>query len=127
MPLSEYEQRVLDQLERDLGADPKLGRTMSKGPRQRGRIAIGFIGTLLGLGVVLAGVMTNVVPLGIAGFALMIASTMWAIFAPAAGPAAKPRRASAGGAQSLKARQSKQPFMRRVEQRLERRRESGDL
>ncbi|PKQ14247.1 MAG: hypothetical protein CVT68_12870, partial [Actinobacteria bacterium HGW-Actinobacteria-8] len=25
MPLSEYEQRVLDQLERDLGTDPKLG------------------------------------------------------------------------------------------------------
>lgn len=126
MPLSEYEQRVLDQLERDLGADPKLGRTMARGPRQRARVALGALGVVVGLAVVLAGVATQVVPLGIGGFALMIAAAMWALLAPkksakrGSGPASKSR----GGSSKQR---SKEPFMRRVEERLERRREEGDL
>lgn len=126
MPLSEYEQRVLDQLERDLGADPKLGRTMSQGPRQRGRIAIGAIGVIAGLAVVLAGVSFNVIPLGIAGFALMIAAAMWAVLSPRRSGAAKAKSAGRGSKPSSKGSR-KQPFMRRVEDRLERRREQGDL
>ena len=51
MPLSEYEQRVLDQLERDLGTDPKLGRTMSRQPRSRGRLVLGVFGVIAGLAV----------------------------------------------------------------------------
>jgi hypothetical protein len=123
MPLSEHEQRVLEQLERDLGADPKLGRTMARGPRQRGRIAVGALGVIVGLGVVLIGVVANIVPLGIVGFALMTASAMWAIFNP------KPAPLSAVRAQgsSPASKRAKQPFMRRVENRLERRREQGDL
>ncbi len=126
MPLSEYEQRVLDQLERDLGADPKLGRTMSKGPRQRGRIAIGGLGVVVGLAVVLAGVSFNVIPLGIAGFALMIAAAMWALLSPRKSTA-RAGKASNGTRQAAGKGSRKQPFMRRVEERLERRREQGDL
>lgn len=127
MPLSEYEQRVLDQLERDLGADPKLGRTMSRGPRNRARIAGGLIGVLAGLGVVLAGAITQVVPLGIAGFALMLAAAMWVILAPTrpAGPRAVPTPGAPGAGKGHAKR--KEPFMRRVEERLERRREQGDF
>ena len=122
VPLSEHEQRVLEQLERDLGADPKLGRTMSRGPRRSGRIVAGAIGVVVGLGVMLLGVVSQVIPLGIAGFALMIAAAMWVIFTPRKTVAKGPR--AAGTPQRHRERES---FMRRVEERLARRRESGDL
>ncbi|WP_291377668.1 DUF3040 domain-containing protein [Demequina sp.] len=125
MPLSEYEQRVLDQLERDLGADPKLGRSMSRAPHQRGRIVGGALGVIVGLGVVLVGAVSQVVPIGIAGFALMIAAAMWAILTPRKHSSSGGKRGPAG--QPPKKRAAKEPFMRRVEERLARRRESGDL
>ncbi len=123
MPLSEYEQRVLEQLERDLGADPKLGRSMARGSRQRGRIVGGALGVVVGLGVVLVGVMAQMVPVGIAGFALMLAAAMWAIFTPRKGAAKSSRR----GPRPTHKQAHKEPFMRRVEDRLARRREKGDL
>lgn len=124
MPLSEYEQRVLDQLERDLGTDPKLGRTMARGPRQRGRIVGGALGVLVGLGVVLIGVVAQVVPVGIAGFALMLAAAMWAMFTPRKHAVKVSGR---GPSQAAKKQAPREPFMRRVEERLARRREKGDL
>lgn len=124
MPLSEYEQRVLEQLERDLGSDPKLGRTMARGPRHRGRIVGGALGVLVGLGVVLIGVVAQVVPVGIAGFVLMLAAAMWAIFTPRKGTATARK---SGGSHAPKKPAPKEPFMRRVEERLARRREKGDL
>ena|SRR5690554_3074449 len=126
MPLSEYEQRVLEQLERDLNADPKLGRTLAKGPRQRGRIVLGALGVILGLTVVLIGVATDAVPLGIGGFALMIAAAMWALLAPAK-KLTPVKSDGAGFGKFASKRTAKEPFMRRVEDRLERRREQGDL
>jgi len=123
MPLSEHEQRVLEQLERDLGADPKLGRTLAQGSRQRGRIAIGAFGVIVGLGVVLIGVVANIVPLGIIGFALMTAAAMWTIFAPKRGKLSAVR--SSGS--KTRAQRAKEPFIRRVENRLDRRREHGDF
>ncbi len=124
MPLSEYEQRVLDQLERDLGADPKLGRTMARGSRPRGRIVVGALGVLIGLGVVLVGAVAQIVPVGIAGFALMIAAAMWSIFTPRKHSA---KASGRGSSQAPKKQAPKEPFMRRVEDRLSRRREQGDL
>lgn len=124
MPLSEYEQRVLEQLERDLGADPKLGRSMARGPRQRGRIVGGALGVIIGLGVVLIGAVTQMVLVGIAGFVLMLASAMWAIFTPRRGTA---KSSSRGGSRAPQKQAHKEPFMRRVEDRLARRREKGDL
>ena len=123
MPLSEHEQRVLEQLERDLGADPRLGRTMSNGSHNRGRIALGVVGVIAGLGVVLVGVVSAIVPLGIMGFALMTVAAMWAIFAPT-----HPKLSVVGGSKtSGRPKRGKESFMRRVENRLERRREQGDL
>lgn len=123
MPLSEYEQRVLEQLERDLGADPKLGRSMARGPRQRGRIVGGALGVIIGLGVVLIGVVAQMVPVGIAGFVLMLAAAMWAIFTPRRGTA----KSSSRSGRAPQKQAHKEPFMRRVEDRLARRREKGDL
>ena len=128
MPLSEYEQRVREQLEADLGTDPKLGQVMSRGPRARGRLAWAIVGIFVGLAVVLAGAITQLTLLGIAGFAVMTGSSIWAISSPR-----KPKLAvvdengKAKPAPESKPRKTDGGFMRRVEERFERRREQGDL
>lgn len=121
MPLSEYEQRVLEQMERDLGADPKLNNAMSKAVRPRGRWTFAFIGMLIGLGVLLWGVVAQIVGVGIVGFAIMLGSALWGMLAPAK----KAQAAPAAGAAPRKAK--RQGFMNRVEERFERRRDQGDF
>jgi hypothetical protein len=123
MPLSEYEQRVLEELERDLGADAKLGHAMSRSPRSRGRLTWAVLGVLVGLGTVLAGTVAQMPIIGIVGFALMIFAALWGLLVPRTGPV-KP--ATGKGAAS-KASDQDPGFMRRVEERFDRRREQGDL
>lgn len=123
MPLSEYEQRVLDELERDLGTDPKLASAMTRAPRSAGQLIIGGIGVVGGLGVVLAGVMTKIWILGIGGFALMAGVVLWALLGSGSRPA--PRASSASSRQAR--RKASRGFMGRLEDRFEKRRESGEL
>ena len=122
MPLSEYEQRVLNELERDLGTDPKLKSAMRRAPRTGGRLVVASIGVLAGLGVVLAGVMTQVWPTGILGFVLMVASALGAM----SSGSSKTKSTTASGT-GKKGPQPKKGFMSRIEERFERRREQGDL
>ena len=119
MPLSEYEQRVLNELERDLGTDPKLKSAMQHTHRSSGRLLVAGLGILLGLGVILAGVMSQMWLTGIVGFVLMTASVLWAV---AREPGPKPV-----AVKGKKGPQPKKGFMRRLEDRFERRREQGDL
>lgn len=125
MPLSEYEQRVLDELERDLGADAKLGRTMARPPRARGRFVLGVLGIVLGLGVVLGGAVSQVVLLGVAGFAIMIGSALWVLLAPRS--SATPAKPGSKGGPAGRRAGDKKSLMNRLEERFERRREQGDL
>jgi hypothetical protein len=124
MPLSEYEQRVLDDLERDLGADPKLKSAMTRSRRTAGRLVTATLGVVVGLGVVLAGVMTKVWLLGIGGFALMITIVLWALLGPTA--SARGAKGAAKGPTKGPAK-GRQGFMARLEERFERRRERGDV
>ncbi|MGZ4543414.1 MAG: DUF3040 domain-containing protein [Mycobacteriaceae bacterium] len=82
MPLSEHEQRQLQQLEQTLSEqDPKFASQMQGAGAKaagRGRIAIGAVGALVGLGLVLVGVNTTI-SIGAAGFALMVASVVFAV------------------------------------------------
>lgn len=82
MPLSEHEQRELEQIERYLAAeDPKFVssiRNITPKARYKRRIVIGCIGFVLGVALLLAGV-ANAVPLSIAGFALMFLSMAWVV------------------------------------------------
>ena len=131
MPLSEHEQQLLEQMEQALYAeDPKFASQMQGAGAKaaaRRRIAIGVVGVLLGLGLLLAGVSTTMW-LGAAGFALMVASVAYAVTPPR-------RRAALGTVQpdgsvrrvapSQKARQTKPSgsFMHRLEERWDRRRD----
>jgi hypothetical protein len=127
VPLSDNEQRLLEQMERALYAeDPKFATAM-RGSRRNGgagrRLAIGIGGILLGLVVLLVGVMKGLVLVGAIGFVLMLAGTTYAVSShrksgptgvaggTAAAPAAKGKRRSKGS------------FMQRLDERWDRRRE----
>jgi hypothetical protein len=86
MPLSEHEQRILDEIERRLAAeDPKFARTANAAtPRgvavtRMRRATISFV---VGLGLLIGGLLTGLdnanilVVLGLAGFGVMMASVL---------------------------------------------------
>jgi len=124
MPLSEYEQRVLEQLERDLGSDPKLGSAMARASRPRGRYIWAGLGVVAGLGIVVTGAITQLMIVGVAGFAVMLAAAIWAILAPR--PSSASSRGTSGG-KSGGSRKADKGFMARMEERFERRRERGEF
>ena len=143
MPLSEHEQHLLEQMEQALYAeDPKFASQM-QGSAARARLhrslAIGAAGILSGFGLVFLGVAKGQVWWGAIGFALMVGGVAYAI-RPAKVPKAtlgavtpdgsvrahtpegrpgKSRRAGKG------AKANKQTFMRRLEERWDRRRHDG--
>lgn len=126
MPLSEHEQRLLEQMERALYAeDPKFASSLrSNGERRtnRRRSAVGVIVALLGAGALVAGVAWAQVVVGVIGFVAMLLGSYLVVSglgARAATPSeskgrgASPKVPSSGG------------FMDRLEDRW-RRRQEGD-
>ncbi len=124
MPLSEYEQRVLDQLEHDLGQDASLHRAMNRGPRTPARIIAAIAGVVVGLGVVLLGVVTQIPLVGVLGFVIMAGVTLWALLTPRKGQTPATQARPAAGPAPKK---PKKDFMQTFEERFDRRRENGDL
>ena len=133
MPLSEHEQRLLEQMERALYAeDPKFAtqlRSVSSGRASRGRAALGVLGVLVGLGMVLGGVATELVALGVAGFAVMLVGAVVTYGAFTAAPAADAAADTATGAAApTKAKKPSKPgFMDRMEDRWRRRTDDGGM
>jgi hypothetical protein len=123
MPLSEYEQRVLEELERDLGSDPKLASSLARPHRSGGRILAAVLGVSAGLAIVLAGVMSQVPLLGLGGFVLMASSALWGFQPGGKRRGSSPQRATSGRGRPAPRR----GFIARLEERFERRREQGDL
>ena len=76
MPLSEHEQRLLEQIEQALYAeDPKfasLYRTTDLRSHYRRRVLRAVAVFVVGLGLLLAGVTTQIVAMGVAGFVVML-------------------------------------------------------
>lgn len=76
VPLSEHEQRLLDQIEQALYAeDPKFAsavRSARSRSRTRRTITFAVLGVLVGLGLVLVGLVTSVIVLSIVGFVLLV-------------------------------------------------------
>lgn len=135
MPLSEHEQKMLDEMERQLFADdPRLARAFSptSTPRRNGRrIGIGLGGVVLGLLVLVLAVALPAVWLGVIAFIGMLAGAVYAITAPAAkeGTEDAPDSGGSGGPGGPGGSAPTTPsnggaFMKRMEQRWEKR--SGD-
>lgn len=82
MPLSEYEQRVLAQMEQQLrDADPKLAESMqtpARGAIDVRRLSLGILVALLGIGALVAGVAADQMWLGVLGFVGMLAGALLA-------------------------------------------------
>jgi hypothetical protein len=132
MPLSEYEQRVLEQMERQLTSDdPRLANTLqSRGSSKRGvgrwfLVGAGFIGGLL---LLVAGAAMSQLWLGVIGFLLMFGAVAYAFAGPqTSGPAGVVR---GDGSVAPRNRGTKKPaaragFMARLEERWDRRRHEG--
>jgi hypothetical protein len=146
VPLSEHEQRVLEQMEHAMEAeDPKFATAMrgrTPKARQQRRIMLGSIGVVAGLVLVVVGVARGVVPIAVGGFVLMLAAGALALTPPRR-PAATRSPATARGPigavgpdgrtqprrRRAKSGRSKTPhsgtFMQRLEQRWDRRRDQG--
>jgi Protein of unknown function (DUF3040) len=82
VPLSEHERRQLEQIEQALRAsDPRLaGAAHATHPRvhYRRRVIGAALGFLSGIGLLFAGLIINVIPVAVAGFAVMLACSLWA-------------------------------------------------
>jgi hypothetical protein len=139
VPLSDHEQRLLEQMERALYAeDPKFASSMRGADlrrRYRRRAIVAAFVFLLGIVVLMTGAVTELIPLGVGGFVVMLVSAWYAVTSwrrvPAegeigtfdaggtdasAGPVRKSGRSSAA---------ARRGFMERMEERWRRRRERG--
>jgi hypothetical protein len=139
VPLSEHEQRQLEQIERALRAgDPRFAEAVAAAdPRvhYRRRVIAAALGFVAGVGLLLAGVVINVIAIAVAGFVVMLVCSLWAVTScrrmtgittgrvPAQDRASgRERRAARGGRAG---QQAGSGLMGRLEERWRHRREGG--
>lgn len=121
MPLSEYEQRMLEQMERQLRSDdPKFADTLGTRRGAGSTVLLGSLILIAGVGMLVAGVVTQLPWLGVLGFVAMFAGVWLAVSAPR-------RRGKPGAAAAAKPGTGPRPvarrsFMQRMEERWDRRR-----
>ncbi len=134
MPLSEYEQRVLEQMERQLTSDdPRLANTLQSrgGRRGVGRWLLVSVGFVAGLLLLVAGAAMSQLVLGVVGFLLMFGAVAFAFAGPQtpSGPAGvvhpDGRVSPHNGKRGTKPAASRRGFMSRLEERWDRRRHEG--
>lgn len=126
MPLSEHEQRLLEQMEKALYAeDPKFATSLrsAAGTRAaRGRAALGVLAVLAGLGLLLAGVATTLIIVGVLGFTVMLTGSVLVYSAFRVRPV---EDESAPVAEAPSRARKSSGFMDRMEDRWRRRSEDG--
>ncbi|QZN84472.1 DUF3040 domain-containing protein [Cellulomonas sp. C5510] len=128
MPLSEYEQRVLEQMERQLTSDdPRLANTLtSRGRKPVLRYVLGGIGAVAGLLLLVGGAAASEVWLGVLGFVVMFASVAIAFTRLRGGSASGPTGVvRPDGSTTARPAPRKKGFMNRMEDRWDRRRDQG--
>ncbi len=140
MPLSEHEQRVLEQMEHALYAeDPRFASNLKKPAahgRSRQRAVLGVIIAVVGLALVLTGVFLSQIWIGGVGFGAMVLGGVWA-FAPGSqnpplsvvgSSGSAPSGGSAGkrppGQKKNSGPRRSGTFMQRMEQRWDKRRDT---
>ena len=132
MPLSEHEQRLLEQIERALvDDDPKFASSVRTGDRRlkaRRKLQIGAALVVVGFAVLVGGAVARSVPLGVLGFLIAFSGVALGVLnyksatgaveagtsSGSSGPAG-PNRAPRGG------RVGRQPLKNRLEERFRRR------
>nr|WP_221475594.1 DUF3040 domain-containing protein [Sphaerisporangium rubeum] len=128
VPLSEHEQRLLEQIEQALYAeDPKWANTVRiSDPRNhyKRRLVKASIGFVLGVVLLMVGVVAPIIPLGVGGFVVMLAACLWGLSSwkrmngfGGDNTTARPGQA----AQPERRRASRPSFMERMEERWRRR------
>ncbi|WP_209324676.1 DUF3040 domain-containing protein [Brevibacterium renqingii] len=131
MPLSDHEQQLLDQLEKQLRSeDPRFARNISEtqaaatGPGfSAKRFVLGILIALVGLAATILAislVSSSVwwIALGVVGFGLMVTGMYWAFSRPGQGHTSRTNSKSAGGKSDSKGSAG---FMSRLEDRWEKR------
>jgi len=133
VPLSEHEQRLLEQMERALYAeDPKFATAMrGSDPRlhHRRRAFVGILGFIVGVVLLFTGLVVAQIVVSVLGFVVMLASAVFAISSwkhmpsgeteAEAGTGAKPPQPRPAGRKG----RSRGRLMDRIEERWRRRRE----
>jgi Protein of unknown function (DUF3040) len=132
VPLSEHEQRLLEQIERALvDDDPKFASSVRTGDRRlkaRRKLQIGAALVVVGFAVLVGGAVARSVPLGVLGFLIAFSGVALGVLnyksatgavetgasSGSSGPSG-PGRASRGG------RVGRQPLKNRLEERFRRR------
>ncbi|WP_326690949.1 MULTISPECIES: DUF3040 domain-containing protein [unclassified Streptomyces] len=142
MPLSEHEQRMLEQMERALYAeDPKFATALEGSELRRytrRRVYQAVAGFLVGIALLMAGMVAQQIWISVVGFLVMLGCAVLAVTswrkAPKAGeqqgegqaaqsgPGAEGSGKRQSGRQQPRARRS---MMNRIEERWQRRRDEG--
>jgi hypothetical protein len=136
VPLSDHEQRLLEQMERALYAeDPKFASQLrGRDPRSnfRRRIALAAVGLLVGVVLLMTGLVAQIIVVSVLGFLAMLASAFFAVTSyrglssasrlgvvDGAGAVRRPQQGAAGRPRERRS------FMDRFETRWNRRRDDN--
>ncbi|MEV5512395.1 DUF3040 domain-containing protein [Streptomyces flaveolus] len=130
MPLSEHEQRMLEQMERALYAeDPKFASALEgSGLRTytRRRVYQAVAGFLVGIALLMAGMVAKQVWLSVVGFLVMLGCAVLAVtgWRKAPKPGEQPAAGAVGaGPQGGRQARQRRSMMDRIEERWQRRRD----
>lgn len=123
MPLSEHEQKLLEQIERELiNDDPKFASTVRSADsrvRARRKLLWAILLGVLGLGMLIGGAVTSSIWLGVLGFCVMFGAA--AISVLNAGAATSKAPAAGSTPTSGKQGQRANPVKSKLEERFRRR------
>ncbi|POX36374.1 hypothetical protein C3486_33965 [Streptomyces sp. Ru73] len=130
MPLSEHEQRMLEQMERALYAeDPKFATALEgSGLRTytRRRVYQAVAGFLVGIALLMAGMVAQQIWISVVGFLVMLGCAVLAVTSWRKAPKPGEQRtgtAAARGGQPRRTARSRRSMMDRIEERWQRRRD----
>jgi len=129
MPLSEQEQRLLEEMERSLyHNDADFVATVSArgGRRNYTTIVVGILVGILGIAAIVTGVMIRLPIIGVAGFIVMFVGVLVAISAPKALPGAPDAGDPGNGHAPASGKAPKPDFMQRMNDRWEKRQDDHD-
>lgn len=134
MPLSEHEQRMLEQMERALYAeDPKFATALEGSELRsytRKRVYQAVAGFLVGIALLMAGMVAQAIWVSVIGFLVMLGCAVLAVTSWRKAPKQGEEQASAEqgeeaapGRQTRRAARPRRSMMNRIEDRWQRRRD----